>query len=740
MSVVCLDCGTVNADDATWCVKPGCDAYLPHRGRAANQPGPPAVTESSEGAAHTQGRAAVLVTMSSALLKVEAGQRVSCEVSITNRGTIVDEYGAVIRGAAGWVSIKPDRLGLFPGETQTSTITFAPPRNGAVPAGAVTFEVLVRSRADPATSGTARGSVEVGAFVELVPELVPPTSRGRWGGRHSVRLLNRGNAPAHVQLNGRDPEQQLRFRFSPLFREDGEGSATTATLRVGPRKRVWWRKPEQTHRFQVFVLTGSDTPAKVEGRFVQQPLIPRWLALATAILLVVTGVAAVLASHPEILSRGTGILPGHRPPEAASTPVLPPVVGALLPGPTSSPAANGTSPAPPGVSPTPGPSSSVSGGAAGAASDASAGAGTPAGGSTSAASSSTAAGPTPTPSDTSRPPPSWSGLPPMTAARELLTATTLVDGRVLVAGGYSQSGALDSAEIYDPVTGNWSAAARMLAARAGHTATRLQNGEVLVVGGWGANFARLNSAELYNPASNSWRSAGALFAARSDQLAVLLPNGRVLVSGGRDDPSNVLLSTEVYNPALNIWTAGASMSVARGGATVSSLSDGRLLVAGGDDGTGHALSSAEIYDPASDRWTAGASMSVPRESHTATTLPDGTILVAGGGSTASAELYSPTANSWTSLSGFTTNRREHVAVLLRSGHVLLAGGADGNTVVASSDQYDPATRQWARGPDMSGPRWVHAAALLTDGRFLVTGGARQIGKGTPPTDSVEVFG
>jgi hypothetical protein len=71
----------------------------------------------------------------------------------------------------------------------------------------------------------------------------------------------------------------------------------------------------------------------------------------------------------------------------------------------------------------------------------------------------------------------------MATARSGHTATLLTNGTVLVAGGADGSGALRSAELYDPATDTWGAAASMVIARYAHTATLLASGEVLVAGG-----------------------------------------------------------------------------------------------------------------------------------------------------------------------------------------------------------------------------------------------------------------
>ena len=83
------------------------------------------------------------------------------------------------------------------------------------------------------------------------------------------------------------------------------------------------------------------------------------------------------------------------------------------------------------------------------------------------------------------------------------SATTLQDGRVLIAGGQGATGALASASVYDPSTGNWTDVANMNQARARHTATLLGSGKVLVAGG-GAGDATLSSAEIFDPSTDSW--------------------------------------------------------------------------------------------------------------------------------------------------------------------------------------------------------------------------------------------
>ena len=146
----------------------------------------------------------------------------------------------------------------------------------------------------------------------------------------------------------------------------------------------------------------------------------------------------------------------------------------------------------------------------------------------------------------------WINTGPLKVGRLYHTATLLPNGKVLIAGGEASTGATNSAEIYDPLTGSNTLTTSMHQIRFGHTATLLLNGKVLVTGG-GNNVSVTNSAELYDPLSGSWSITGSMTSARYYHAATLLPNGKVLVTGGRDQTYTRLSSAELYDPATGTW-------------------------------------------------------------------------------------------------------------------------------------------------------------------------------------------
>lgn len=362
---------------------------------------------------------------------------------------------------------------------------------------------------------------------------------------------------------------------------------------------------------------------------------------------------------------------------------------------------------------------------------------------------------------TGTPTPQSSPTGPMGAGRQIHTATTLADGRVLVTGGFdNKDGALVSAVVYDPTTNAFSPTNSMAAPRGWHTATRLSDGRVLVAGGGPASWVSghapfLASAELFDPTTAAFGGTGAMTIPRTGHTSTLLADGRVLVAGGTDADNHGLASAELYDPTTGTFKPTGSMATARTFHTATLLADGRVLITGGEpaawSSSGPFTASAEIYDPHTGKFTATGSMTVGRELHAATLLDDGRVLITGGvtngspaASLASAELYDPTTAKFKPTGSMTSARAYQTATLLDDGRVLVAGGledgrayADNPQFLASAELYDPATGVFSASGSMVDPRVAHGANLLADGRVLITAGA--VDSGVTTLASAEIF-
>jgi len=319
----------------------------------------------------------------------------------------------------------------------------------------------------------------------------------------------------------------------------------------------------------------------------------------------------------------------------------------------------------------------------------------------------------------------WSGTAALSVARYAHTATTLYNGKVLVAGGTVDSNSsLSSAELYNPATNAWTTSA-MPHSHFYHTATTLTDGTVLVAGGVSSS---LNAyAEIYNPATGVWTSTGSLNAIRAVHTATLLPDGRVLVAGGYNI-SGVIASAEIYNPQTGIWTYTGSLNAARYHHTATLLTGGKVLVAGGMPPGGGALSSCEIFDENTGVWTSTGPLSAGRSYQTATLLSDGRVLAAGGydatGGTAlaSAEIFNPATGLWTATGSMTHVRAGHAAFLLPDGRVLVSGGYDGTAVLGTSEIYDPSSGTWTASSSFGAGQYIPSLTMLPDGRLLLAAG------------------
>src|SRR5262245_24905550 len=83
---------------------------------------------------------------------------------------------------------------------------------------------------------------------------------------------------------------------------------------------------------------------------------------------------------------------------------------------------------------------------------------------------------------------SWAIKGSLNSPRHSDTATLLLNGQVLVAGGVSTQDVItNSAEIYDPSTGVTALTGSMSTSRWEHAAVLLQTGQVLVTGGFATN-------------------------------------------------------------------------------------------------------------------------------------------------------------------------------------------------------------------------------------------------------------
>lgn len=292
----------------------------------------------------------------------------------------------------------------------------------------------------------------------------------------------------------------------------------------------------------------------------------------------------------------------------------------------------------------------------------------------------------------------WTAVQSMARKRAWHTATLLSNGNILVVGGTDTSresplidgtgttGTVQPPEIYNPSTNQWSFTGNMPFLALGHTATLMVNGQVLVVGGYvesAGDDTPFFKAQLYDPISNSWSVAADMSTSRVfGCTAILLNNGKVLVFGGTAGVS----PAELYDPTPDSWSTVGSMATQRTNASATLLASGKVLAIGGvvpapvNNAFKIVDGSTELFDPNTNTWGAGGNLVVPANDQAVVLLADGRVICIGGWQDwepivgiDDVELYDPTSNTFTQTTHL-AYKRYGLAAVSFAGGVLVVGG------------------------------------------------------------------
>ena len=286
------------------------------------------------------------------------------------------------------------------------------------------------------------------------------------------------------------------------------------------------------------------------------------------------------------------------------------------------------------------------------------------------------------------------------------TATSLADGRVLMTGGSTGSGAFPAAtQIYEPADGSIAPGPALLHPRRDHAAALLADGRVLVAGGTDFTGAPVDEAEVLDPIAGTSIAVGSAGAAWWFPSLIALPDGAALLhsasmfsTGGgavlRYDPAAgslapltvvyglgwvrsfaladgrvLMLSGGRYDLTPSVFLDPANGATTVTGSTLREmapfeailLADGRVLATDGSP-------SAEVFDPATGLFSPTGDPLVPGPSGKLALLPDGRVLVAGGRSS----LYAPADGAFRETGGM-LGSGDRPLLLLPDGTVLASG-------------------------------------------------------------------
>eukprot|EP00747_Dinoflagellata_sp_TGD_P124353 gnl/TRDRNA2_/TRDRNA2_173963_c0_seq5.p1 gnl/TRDRNA2_/TRDRNA2_173963_c0~~gnl/TRDRNA2_/TRDRNA2_173963_c0_seq5.p1 ORF type:complete len:414 (+),score=29.95 gnl/TRDRNA2_/TRDRNA2_173963_c0_seq5:52-1293(+) len=287
-------------------------------------------------------------------------------------------------------------------------------------------------------------------------------------------------------------------------------------------------------------------------------------------------------------------------------------------------------------------------------------------------------------------------------------------------GGVAVTGALNSAERYDPWRNQWETLPTMNFRRAMHTSAVIA-GHLCICGGGAPGSPIGRTMMHFKPGSGKWGTLPQMTTPRTS-LASAVVRERLYVCGGmlqgkdayigpprKDDV--ILRSAECFDPAGNggegAWEVLPDMISSRCFHSAVNL-EGQLLVCGGEP----RLNSVERFDTINNKWAPMSPMLAPRNSFVAATV-QGKVYVAGGSVisnghwsfTNSVECFDPASNSWTAVQPMHTHRHGPSAAVIAERLYVLGGQMFppfSRPIVAerSMECFDPKSGEWESLPSM----------------------------------------
>jgi WD40 repeat protein len=212
--------------------------------------------------------------------------------------------------------------------------------------------------------------------------------------------------------------------------------------------------------------------------------------------------------------------------------------------------------------------------------------------------------------------PSWANTSYLDSPLCFCSATTTIDGDVVVSGGgdsmFKGSAVYDSCTMRRYGASAWEPLPPMLSKRCGHESVTLYDDSVVVLGGYGGGSDYLNTVERFDWGAEVWAPLPSMSQHRSGLGAGMGPDGSIYAVGGSADGSSGLCSFESLDLREGHWRTLPDMAYGRGYTSAAWGRNGLFYVFGGlqspsedEDGEEAELvfsSTIECYDVRKGSW------------------------------------------------------------------------------------------------------------------------------------------
>eukprot|EP01041_Mallomonas_annulata_P009695 gene9695-20154_t len=195
--------------------------------------------------------------------------------------------------------------------------------------------------------------------------------------------------------------------------------------------------------------------------------------------------------------------------------------------------------------------------------------------------------------------------PPIPSERCFCAAASTISGDILLSGGGStmwQGATVSQETLLLPFQAEaWIPAPSMLERRCGHISVTLLDGNILIAGGYGGSTEYLDSVELYDMGSEQFIPLPHMTQARTGLAGALAPDGSIYVLEGSPDGYSAHSSMERFDPREGMWESVSTMRCGRAYMGACFGGSGILYVSGGID-ENVLRDSIEWFDPRIRRW------------------------------------------------------------------------------------------------------------------------------------------